>query len=73
MLFFTSGALLLALLYKIDLGLVIESDSSILHVLTGRYLDPSMCSASFTWQDPYPVGETLSFTIKVYFRLYPTR
>lgn len=65
MLLLASSFIILILLYKQKFWFAIQSDSSILHVLTGRYLDPNMCSVSFTWQDPYPVGETLSFTIKV--------
>ncbi|KAK7575646.1 hypothetical protein V9T40_011932 [Parthenolecanium corni] len=68
LLLFTSFAIIIALLYKQKFWFAIRSDSSILHVLTGRYLDPSICSVSFTWQDPYPVGETLSFTIKFFQR-----
>lgn len=60
-----SAAGMITMLFKNQLWFAMRSDTSILHVITGRYLDPSTCSTYFSWTDPYPVGETLSFIIKV--------
>lgn len=53
------------IIVKNQVWFAMRSETSILHVITGRYLDPSMCVTYFSWPDPYPVGETLTFIVKV--------
>lgn len=35
------------------------------HLFTGKYLHPQRCSTTFHWEDPAPVGTTVSFTVQV--------
>lgn len=37
----------------------------LLHLFTGKYLHPQRCSTTFQWEDPAPVGTTVSFTVQV--------
>lgn len=37
----------------------------LLHLFTGKYLHPQRCSTTFQWEDPAPVGNTVSFTVQV--------
>ncbi|XP_045123430.1 apoptosis-resistant E3 ubiquitin protein ligase 1-like isoform X2 [Portunus trituberculatus] len=36
------------------------------HLFTGKYLYPQRCTTTFHWEDPAPVGTTVSFTVQFY-------
>lgn len=43
-----------------------EAKHSLLQYVTGKYLLPSNCRVHFAWDEPQLVGETMTFTVKVY-------
>ncbi|XP_022903432.1 apoptosis-resistant E3 ubiquitin protein ligase 1 isoform X1 [Onthophagus taurus] len=45
-----------------------EAKHSLLQYVTGKYLLPSNCKVVFHWNDPCPVGHTVSFTVHFYQR-----
>lgn len=42
-----------------------KTETSLLNIVTGRYLDPHMCETYFMWQDLQEVGSTVTFIVKV--------
>lgn len=42
-----------------------EAKHSLLQYVTGKYLQPSNCTTQFEWQDPHPVGGTMTFIVRV--------
>ena len=45
-----------------------EAKCSVLQYVTGKYLLPANCIVKFLWDDPHPVGRTVSFTVHFFQR-----